>query len=158
MVGNRTWYAQGAWGVWFGPRSPLNYYGFLPQRAPQTSSCAGICALTEALHIIKKELLPDLPLSQIFIPSDSSYLVRVFSERMRIWLDNGGYNTRGQPVAHWETLRDIQHLIDELLTEWMAGWISSSGMCLERWTGTLNRAFSGCWGKHHRRNKSQLPL
>ncbi|KAF4961838.1 hypothetical protein FSARC_10024 [Fusarium sarcochroum] len=112
--GNGTPYARGAWGVYCGPRSPFNSHGLLPMIAPQTSGAAEIHALIVALDMIEYELLPDLSISQIFIVSDSSYLVQAMSEWMEFWLENGGRNSRGQRVAHWEVLRDQHYRIEDM--------------------------------------------
>ncbi|KAF4450041.1 ribonuclease H-like protein [Fusarium austroafricanum] len=104
--------ARGSWGVYFGPDSSLNWSGLLPSDAPQTSNFAEIWALQKAVDAIRDDILPDKSLSQVFIASDSSYLVKAFTEYMEHWLDNGGYNARGERVAHWPLIKDIHYDLD----------------------------------------------
>ncbi|KAF5019429.1 hypothetical protein F66182_8558 [Fusarium sp. NRRL 66182] len=112
--GNGTHFAQGAWGVYFGPQSPFNWCGLLPWNAPQTSSCGEIMALIRALDIIEDELATDFSLRRIIIVSDSLYLVRAMSEWMDTWIDNRGRKTDGQRVAHWGAWKSIRHRIDDM--------------------------------------------
>ncbi|KAF5250916.1 hypothetical protein FANTH_3970 [Fusarium anthophilum] len=110
--GNGSRYARGGWGVFFGPESQYNTWDLLPPGAPQTSTFAELYSLMIALEMIHDEL-PLYP-ETVFIASDSSYLVRVFTEYMPFWLDNRGINSRGQRVAHWTFLLDIKQIIDDL--------------------------------------------
>ncbi|KAF4332492.1 peroxisomal short-chain alcohol dehydrogenase [Fusarium beomiforme] len=114
---NGTHAARGAWGVYFGPQSPYNRYGLLPASEPQTSSYAELCALNEALDIVRYELPPFL--QRVFIVSDSSHLLQTFMEYIFDWMDNVGRNFQERKVAHWTTLFDMSETIDDLI--WPGG-------------------------------------
>ncbi|KAF4994945.1 hypothetical protein FDECE_12947 [Fusarium decemcellulare] len=112
--GNGTPSARAAWGVYFGPDSPLNASGLLDSNLPQTSTRAEIEALSQALKILQRDVIQDFSLHQIRIVSDSDYLVRAMSQWIERWIEKGGRNAQGKPVAHYETIKEIHDLLDEL--------------------------------------------
>ncbi|KAF5972835.1 ribonuclease H1 [Fusarium bulbicola] len=114
---NGTQYARGGLGVFFGPGSQNNTWGLLPPNTPQTSTYADLYALIVALELIRDEL--PLYLERVFVVSDSSYLVRAFAKYMSVWLQNGGINSRGRRVAHWNFMLEIKHVIDDFT--WSGG-------------------------------------
>ncbi|KAF5571394.1 NAD dependent epimerase [Fusarium phyllophilum] len=122
---NGTQYARGGWGVFFGPNSQYNSWSLLPPNAPHTSTFAELYSLIIALEMIRDEL--PLYLERVFIVSDSSYLVRAFTEYMSAWLDNWGRNARGQRVAHWNFLLEIKEIIDNLT------WSGDRNMEIKFW-------------------------
>ncbi|OTA87950.1 hypothetical protein M434DRAFT_399250 [Hypoxylon sp. CO27-5] len=78
--GNGTPSAHAAWGVYFGQQSPYNASGVLESTLPQTSTRAEIEALSQALHIIRRDLAEDLTMQQFRIRTDSDFLVKAMSK------------------------------------------------------------------------------
>ncbi|KAH0496530.1 hypothetical protein TgHK011_003884 [Trichoderma gracile] len=115
--GNGTPSARAAWGVYFGPQSMLNASGILDAHLPQTSTRAEIEALSQALDIIRREVPEDYSLVHYHIRTDSSYLVNTFSTWIHDWIRNGGMNSQGKRAAHFEVLKEIHELLDDM-THW----------------------------------------
>lgn len=112
--GNGTPSARAAWGVYFGPGSPYNANGLLDPGAPQTSTRAEIEALSQAARIIREEIAPTFSVLEFYIMSDSSFLVSAMSEWIGGWIESDGRGSNGRPVAHYEILREIHELLDEM--------------------------------------------
>jgi ribonuclease HI len=112
--GNGTPSARAAWGVYFGPQSMLNASDALDATLPQTSTRAEIEALSQALDIIRYNVSDDHSLVHYHIRTDSSYLVKTFSSWIHNWIENGGMNSQGRRVAHFEVLEEIQELLDDM--------------------------------------------
>ncbi|KAM5342061.1 hypothetical protein ACJ41O_015092 [Fusarium nematophilum] len=112
--GNGTPSARAAWGVYFGPESPLNASGLLDPDIQQTSTRAEIEALSQAVRIIQRDIMQDISLQQIYIASDSAYLVEAMSQWIEGWIENNGRNNEGRRVAHYEILKGTHELLDEL--------------------------------------------
>ncbi|KAI1635823.1 ribonuclease H-like domain-containing protein [Biscogniauxia mediterranea] len=119
--GNGTPAARGAWGVHFGPGSPLNARGLLDPALPQTNSRAEIEALAQAVRIVRERLCrgrgrgrDDPDMRHFRIRSDSGYLVQAMSEWIGDWNEARGRNSRGRPVAHYGALKEIHDQLDEM--------------------------------------------
>ncbi|KAI1491704.1 ribonuclease H-like domain-containing protein [Biscogniauxia mediterranea] len=112
---NGTAAARGAWGVHFGPGSPLNARGLLDPALPQTNSRAEIEALVQAVRIVRESLLlRRRDMRHFRIRSDSGYLVQAMSEWIGDWNEARGRNSRGRPVAHYRALKEIHDQLDEM--------------------------------------------
>ncbi|KAF1923067.1 ribonuclease H-like protein, partial [Didymella exigua CBS 183.55] len=112
--GNGTRNARSSYGVYFGPDSPYNANGLIDNAAPQTSTRAEIEALAEALKIIQAVCATDFKLQQITIATDSSYLVDAMSKHVGGWIERGGLGSRGKAVAHYDRLKALHELLDEM--------------------------------------------
>ncbi|KAK5993979.1 Ribonuclease H1 [Cladobotryum mycophilum] len=112
--GNGTPSARAAWGVYFGPQSPLNASGLLAPSLPQTSTRAEIEALSQALLIIRESVSEDVSLQEIRIISDSQFLVKAMSVWIEDWVENDGCNAGGRPIAHYEILKEIYDHLEEM--------------------------------------------
>ncbi|OSS47480.1 hypothetical protein B5807_07427 [Epicoccum nigrum] len=106
--------ARASYGVYFGPNSAYNTNGLLQAEAPQTSTRAEIEALAAALEVIKRLCKDDLKLQQIKIATDSAYLVDAMSLHIEGWIEKDGVGSRGKPVAHFERLKMLHEMLDEM--------------------------------------------
>ncbi|KAL1859071.1 hypothetical protein Daus18300_009711 [Diaporthe australafricana] len=106
--------ARASWGVFFGPGSRFNSSGRLSPSCPQTSSRAEIEALSQALAVIRDFSHDDMTLLDIKIRSDSEYLCQAMSMFMEGWIENDGLRPNGQPVAHFDKLKEIHEALDEM--------------------------------------------
>ncbi|KAI3392417.1 hypothetical protein diail_5723 [Diaporthe ilicicola] len=106
--------ARASWGVFFGPGSRFNSSGRLSPSCPQTSSRAEIEALSQALATIRDLSHHDMTLSDIKIRSDSGYLCQAMSMWVEGWIENDGLRPNGQPVAHFDKLKEIHETLDEM--------------------------------------------
>ncbi|KAG5744603.1 hypothetical protein H9Q70_012702 [Fusarium xylarioides] len=105
-----TRYAQGGWGVFFGPESQYNTWGLLPADAPQNSTFAGLYALMIAVEIIRDEV--PLHPGRIFIMSDSLYLAQAFTEMI---LDDLAWSSdQKMEVKFWHVPRKLNMDADAL--------------------------------------------
>lgn len=111
---NGTPTARASWGVFFGPGSRFNSSGRLSPSCPQTSSRAEIEALSQAIDAIRGISHGDLTLQEIKIRSDSEYLCQAMSMWVEEWIEDDGLRPNGQPVAHFEKLKEIHGAIDEM--------------------------------------------
>ncbi|KAJ4367328.1 hypothetical protein N0V83_006909 [Neocucurbitaria cava] len=111
---NGTSTARASYGVYFGPNSPYNSYGRLPQTLPQTSTRAEIEALVQALEIICGIIARDFELLQIKIVTDSSFLVNAMSRWMEGWIENDGVGSSGRPVAHFGILKQLYEKLNHI--------------------------------------------
>ncbi|OTA54797.1 ribonuclease H-like protein [Hypoxylon sp. EC38] len=109
--GNGTPSARAAWGVYFGP---YNASGVLESTLPQTSTRAEIEALSQALHIIRRDLAEDLTMQQFRIRTDSDFLVKAVSEWIEGWIARERRNARGRPIEHYQVLKNIHERIDDM--------------------------------------------
>jgi ribonuclease HI len=112
--GNGTTHARSSYGVFFGPGSPYNDNGLVGIGMPQTSTRAEIEALAEALKIIRRICSADYILQRIKIATDSSYLVDAMSKHVEGWIERGGLSSRGKVVAHYDRLKELHELLDEM--------------------------------------------
>lgn len=112
--GNGTPNARSSYGIYFGPDSPYNANGLVGNGIPQTSTRAEIEALAEALKVLKKICSRDYKLQQIKIATDSSYLVEAMSQHVEGWIERGGIGSKGKVVAHYERLKTLHELLDEM--------------------------------------------
>ncbi|KAI1140063.1 ribonuclease H-like protein [Hypoxylon sp. FL0543] len=112
--GNGTPSARASWGVYFGPGSPYNECGVLDSTLPHTSTRAEIEALRQLLRIIQQELAWNVLLKNYYIRTDSDSLMRAMAELMEGWTADGGRNARGQPVRHYQVLKEIHDRIDDM--------------------------------------------
>jgi ribonuclease HI len=110
--GNGTSSAKASYGVYFGPESPHNTKGQLPQSLPQTSTRAEIEALRQALDVICQVTDQDFTLSYIKIATDSSFVVNAMSRWMDQWIENDGVGSNGQRVAHFQVLKELHDKLD----------------------------------------------
>jgi ribonuclease HI len=110
--GNGTPAAKASYGVYFGPGSSYNTYGLLPSSAPQTSMRAEIEALKQALRVICEITDKDYQLMYIKIATDSSFLVNAMSRWMERWIEDGGIESNGKEVAHFEYLKALHEKLD----------------------------------------------
>ncbi|KAF5601330.1 NAD dependent epimerase [Fusarium pseudocircinatum] len=115
-----TRYAQGGWGIFFGPKSQYNKWGLLPADAPQNSTFAELYALMIAVEIIRDEL--PLHPGRIFIMSDSLFLAQAFTEYMSVWRQNGKIT-----APHWNSVLHNSMIIDDL------AWSSDRKMEVKFW-------------------------
>ena len=106
--------ARASYGVYFGPNSAYNTNGLLQAEAPQTSTRAEIEALAAAIEVIKRLCKDDMKLQQIKIATDSAYLVDAMSLHIEGWIENDGVGSRGKPVAHFERLKMLHEMLDEM--------------------------------------------
>lgn len=113
--------ARASWGVFFGPGSRFNSSGWLSPSCPQTSSRAEIEALSQAIDAIKVITHGDRTLLEIKIRSDSEYLCQAMSMWVGGWIKNDGLKQNGQPVAHFEKLKEIHEAIDEMVRGCLVG-------------------------------------
>lgn len=111
---NGTPTARASWGVFFGPGSRFNSSGRLSPSCPQTSSRAEIEALSQAIDAIRGITHGDMTLQEIKIRSDSEYLCQAMSMWVGGWVEDDGLRPNGQPVAHFEKLKEIHEAIDEM--------------------------------------------
>lgn len=111
---NGTPTARASWGVFFGPGSRFNSSGRLSPSCPQTSSRAEIEALSQAIDAIRGIAHGDMTLQEIKIRSDSEYLCQAMSMWVGGWIEDDGLRPNGQPVAHFEKLKEIHEAIDEM--------------------------------------------
>ncbi|KAK0609277.1 Ribonuclease H [Lasiodiplodia hormozganensis] len=112
--GNGTPSAKASYGVYVGPSSCYNTNGLLSPSLPQTSTRAEIAALECALGVIYNITQDDFKLSRIKIATDSKYLVQSMSKWIEGWIDNGGFNAQGDPVVHFEKLKELHERLDEM--------------------------------------------
>jgi ribonuclease HI len=110
--GNGTPAAKASWGIYFGPGSLHNTYGLVPSSDPQTSTCAEIVALNQALRIICEITDRDYQLMYIKIATDSSFLVNAMSRWMEQWIKKKGIGFDGKKVAHFELLKALHEKLD----------------------------------------------
>lgn len=111
---NGTPTARASWGVFFGPGSRFNSSGRLSPSCPQTSSRAEIEALSWAIDAIRGITHGDMTLQEIKIRSDSEYLCQAMSMWVGGWIEDDGLRPNGQPVAHFEKLKEIHEALDEM--------------------------------------------
>ncbi|CAE7010499.1 hypothetical protein CFE70_001904 [Pyrenophora teres f. teres 0-1] len=104
--------ARASYGVYFGPESPYNRYGLVPDSLPQTSTRAEIEALSQALEVIRAITDRDFELSRIKIATDSSFLVKAMSQWIETWIENGGIGSEGRRVAHFQILKQLHEMLD----------------------------------------------
>ncbi|KAF6810670.1 glycoside hydrolase family 5 protein [Colletotrichum sojae] len=102
--------AKASWAAYLGPGSRHSRSGPLHPDLPQTSSRAEIEALSRALDVVRAIRLRDQKLSAVKIATDSEFLVRA----MAMWIEDGGVNSKGKRVAHFETLRQIHERLEEM--------------------------------------------
>lgn len=103
--------ARASWAVYLGPGSRHNRSGPLHPDLPQTSSRAEIEALSRALDVVRAIRLRDQTLSAVKIATDSEeFLVRATA----LWIEDGGVNSKGKRVAHFETLGQIHERLEEM--------------------------------------------
>lgn len=112
--GNGTPTARSAYGIYFGPGSRHNANGLVAPCIPQTSTRAEIEALAEALEIIRHVCSADFKLQQIKIATDSSYLVDAMAKHVEGWIERDGIGSTGKVVAHYERLKELHELLDEM--------------------------------------------
>jgi ribonuclease HI len=77
--GNGIPSAKASWGIYFGPGSPYNTYGMVPDSVPQTSTRAETEALNQALRVICEFTDNIIWLDRIKIATDSGFLVDAMS-------------------------------------------------------------------------------
>jgi ribonuclease HI len=112
--GNGTPGARASYGVYFGPDSPYNTNGLLPETIPHTSTSAEIEALTMALRTVKDVCSNDFKLQHIIVASDSAYLVDAMSLYVEGWIENEGIGSKGKVVHHYERLKALHEMLDEM--------------------------------------------
>ncbi|KAF3033740.1 hypothetical protein E8E12_002551 [Didymella heteroderae] len=112
--GNGTPNARSSYDIYFGPGSPYNANGLVASGVPQTSTRAKIQALAEALKIIRRICSTDFKLQHIKIATDSSYLVDAMSKHVEGWIESGSIGSRGRAVAHYDRLKALHELLDEM--------------------------------------------
>ncbi|KAI4924709.1 hypothetical protein J4E85_007826 [Alternaria conjuncta] len=107
--------ARASWAVSFGWESRYNTGGLLDKSLPQTSTRAEIEALIQALDVIR--YVTDIHFtrrSRVIIATDSSFLVKAMTQWMERWIENDGVGTNGEPVAHFQVLKKIHDLLNEM--------------------------------------------
>jgi ribonuclease HI len=112
--GNGTPTARSSYGVYFGPNSKYNTFGRVPSTMPQTSTRAEIEALSHAMSIIRNVTSQDYRLQCIKIATDSSFLVNAMARDIEGWIVQGGKGARGKKVAHYEKLKELHEMLDEM--------------------------------------------
>ncbi|RYC57706.1 hypothetical protein CHU98_g8503 [Xylaria longipes] len=112
---NGTLAARASWGVYVGPGSRYNTKGLLSSELiSQSSSRAEIEALAGSLDVARSITADDFSLNDVKIASDSQYLVKALSMWISGWIEAGGVRSNGQPVAHFDRLREIHEMLDEM--------------------------------------------
>ena len=111
---NRASNPRASYGVYFGPYSAHNTRGLLKAEDPQITQRAEIEALAAAIEVIKRLCNDDMKLQQIKIATDSAYLVDAMVLHIEGWIENGGVGSRGKPVAHFERLKMLHEMLDEM--------------------------------------------
>jgi ribonuclease HI len=104
--------ARASYGIYFGPSSPYNSYGLLPDTSPQTSTRAEIEALSQALKISREITDQDFQLSHIKVATDLSLLANAMCQWMEQWTENGGMGTNGRQVAHYQFSKQLHEELD----------------------------------------------
>lgn len=112
--GNGKSGARASYGVYFGPNSRYNTNGLLPESVPQTSTSAEIEAFAMALQAVKDICSNDFELQHIIFASDSAYLVTAMSLYVEGWIENEGIGSKGEVVAHYERLKALHEMLDEM--------------------------------------------
>ncbi|KAI9687158.1 MAG: hypothetical protein M1822_002569 [Bathelium mastoideum] len=106
--------AKASYGIWFGSESKHNVCGLIDSSIPQTSTRAEIEALSKALETIREICAKDFALTEIKIATDSSFLVNAFSLWIETWIEDNGLGSDGQPIKHFERLKEIHDVLDEM--------------------------------------------
>lgn len=112
--GNGTPQARASYGVYFGPGSPYNTNGLLPTAVPQSSTRAEIEALAAALKVIREVCGNDFRLVYIKIATDSKFLVDAMALHVEGWIESGGVGSRGREVAHYDRMKELHELLDDM--------------------------------------------
>jgi ribonuclease HI len=125
--GNGTPQARASYGVYFGPGSPYNANGLLPTTVRQSSTCAEIEALAAALNTIHELCTNDLKLMFIKIATDSKFLVDAMTLHIEGWIEDGGIGSRGKKVIHYERMKELHELLDDM------EYSDDGGMIVQFW-------------------------
>jgi ribonuclease HI len=110
--GNGCDWAEGAFGVYFGPQSPYNVNGLL-SGFPQTNQRAELTAAIESMESIRECSLSHPSIHHFIIVTDSAYLVNSITDYIFRWKRNGWINSAGNAVAN----RDLFEILDQWLND-----------------------------------------
>ncbi|KAL6849277.1 hypothetical protein ACO1O0_008813 [Amphichorda felina] len=108
---------RAAWGVYFGPQSSINMNGIVDLHLMQSKRRAMIEALWRALLIIYYQVSRDYSLVQIFIVSDSEYLVNAMTRWIEGWIANNGRTNDGQRVPYFPLIMQCHWLIEAITSD-----------------------------------------
>lgn len=108
---------RGAWGVYFGPQSSINANGIMDLHLMQSTRRAIIEALWRALLIIYYQVTQDYSLVQIFIVSDSEYLVNAMTRWIEDWIANNGRTNEGHRVPYFSLIMQCHWLIETITSD-----------------------------------------
>ena len=111
---NRASNPRASYGVYFGPYSAHNTRGLLKAEDPQITQRAEIEALAAALEVIKRLCDDDLLFGEIKIATNSAYLVDAMSLHIKGWIKNNGVGSRKKPIAHFERLKQLHEMLDDM--------------------------------------------
>ncbi|KAK3323086.1 ribonuclease H-like domain-containing protein [Apodospora peruviana] len=103
--------ARAAYGVFAGPGSRYNRADLVAKKKnklEQTSTRAEIEALSRGVDVVRQIMLRKAYVKDVYIATDSEYLVKAMTEWMPKWLKSGGRRADdGGEVAHFSLLVDI---------------------------------------------------
>lgn len=117
-------WARASAGMFLGEGSPGNASFNVFQGYPQTSHRAEIMALFMALGEFFQRVHFDSTLSNLYIRSDSKYLVMAMTEWIYTWIQYGAWHANGQPVEYFELFKRIHDTMNER---------SAAGMSFNFW-------------------------
>lgn len=112
--------AKGAYGVYFGPDSPLNANGLLPGPVGEAGSSghtnqkAELYALSKALDTVEQKFGDNMTISRLVVITDSTYLVDGLTKHVWQWEYNGYKNAKGKGVVNGEVFKDLHRRIGKL--------------------------------------------
>ncbi|TKX19831.1 RNase H-like protein 2 [Elsinoe australis] len=107
-------HAMASYGVYFGPGSKYNQKGLFPRHIPQTGVRAEIEALAHALGRISDRVTYDRTIQLIIIACDCEFVVQAMCRLMDEWIEDGGVNSWGNPVADFDRLKELYQLMKDI--------------------------------------------
>ena len=116
--------AKASYSIYFGKGSKYNTADYLPKVMSHKSQNAQLYACQRAIEVVEDLVTRELDghIKTVIIKTNSSYLVRCFSEFVFEWEKNGYLNAHGNPVINRVAIEKIQNLLMESVREGRANY------------------------------------